>query len=797
VEVRQILLRTDTAANWSSVNPVLGAGEIGTESDTTLQKVGDGVTAWNSLPYKRVDLTVSRNGTTVTVGATGNDAVLPAATTSLAGVMSGADKTKLDSITTLGDVSSGANNVFTGANSFLDSSGQAFGTDTAAEDGIIIAGRAGGSSSYRVTLRPDALSGNRQLIAPDRSGTIITSADSGTVTSAMIAPGAIVNDDINAAAGIADSKLATISTAGKVANSATTAASSNTASAIVARDASGNFSAGTITAALSGNASTATTLQTPRNINGVSFNGSANITITANTGNGLTFNSAGSGGASGSTFNGGSALTVSYNTVGAPSTTGTGASGTWGISVTGNAATAAAWATGRTITLTGDVTGVSGGWTGSGNISFATAIAAGSIVDADVSAAAAIAGTKINPNFGSQAVSGGGLTLSGDITFSRTSPAGISVDDSGRITLSTDTNATASTSAINFNIDGAEVCDISAGGYLRFDRVNNFNAGICSQTNDSLLAFGGGENPSDSGLNIILSGPDRVSSTGYLMRWNSIILYQYDKTSDYHAWYTGTGNERMRITSNGHLGIGTTIPGPDKGLIRIAQSITGAVDITACAQLGVVQSDVTTAVNGYQSFIGTAASAFALGNLRHFRAGQGTIGEGSSVTNQFGFFADASLTGATDNYGFYGNIPAATGSWNFYAAGTAPNYFAGGVRSNTTVSCRSAPTNSNTSVTITAASMLDGVRTGTPAANITYTLPTGANMDAAFQELQTNQSFEWSVINLAAATHSITVAENAGNGHTVVGNTVVAANSSGRFLTRKSAANTFITYRIA
>lgn len=100
-----------------------------------------------------------------------------------------------------------------------------------------------------------------------------------------IAAGAIVDADINASAAIADTKLATISTAGKVANSATTATNANTASAIVARDASGNFSAGTITAALSGNASTATTLATARTIQGVSFDGSANITVvTAGTG---------------------------------------------------------------------------------------------------------------------------------------------------------------------------------------------------------------------------------------------------------------------------------------------------------------------------------------------------------------------------------------------------------------------------------------------------------------------------------------------------------------------------------
>lgn len=80
--------------------------------------------------------------------------------------------------------------------------------------------------------------------------------------SAAITADTIVNADIKSDAAIADTKLATISTASKVSNSATTATDSNTASAIVARDASGNFSAGTITASLSGNASTATTATT-------------------------------------------------------------------------------------------------------------------------------------------------------------------------------------------------------------------------------------------------------------------------------------------------------------------------------------------------------------------------------------------------------------------------------------------------------------------------------------------------------------------------------------------------------
>ena len=49
--ITKIQLRHDTAANWTSVNPILLEGEVGLELDTGKSKVGDGSTAWNSLPY--------------------------------------------------------------------------------------------------------------------------------------------------------------------------------------------------------------------------------------------------------------------------------------------------------------------------------------------------------------------------------------------------------------------------------------------------------------------------------------------------------------------------------------------------------------------------------------------------------------------------------------------------------------------------------------------------------------------------------------------------------------------------
>lgn len=145
----------------------------------------------------------------------------------------------------------------------------------ATQDGIAIVGRSGGTSSYDVTLTPTTLSADRTLTLPNVSGTVVTTGDTGSVTSTMILDGTIVNGDINASAAIADTKLATISTAGKVSNSATTATSSNTASAIVARDASGNFTAGTITATLSGNSSTTTLATKASTLSQNGANGSA------------------------------------------------------------------------------------------------------------------------------------------------------------------------------------------------------------------------------------------------------------------------------------------------------------------------------------------------------------------------------------------------------------------------------------------------------------------------------------------------------------------------------------------
>ena len=125
---------------------------------------------------------------------------------------------------------------------------------SATQDAVTIQGRAGGTGSFAATITPTALTASRTITLPDISGTVITTGDTGTVTSTMIANDTIVDGDINASAAIAITKLA---------------------------------------------AST---------ISGISLGNNLNA---------VTFNNGGSGDTSGTTYNGSTARTISYNSLGA------------------------------------------------------------------------------------------------------------------------------------------------------------------------------------------------------------------------------------------------------------------------------------------------------------------------------------------------------------------------------------------------------------------------------------------------------------------------------------------------
>jgi hypothetical protein len=91
--------------------------------------------------------------------------------------------------------------------------------------------------------------------------------------------------------------------------------------------------------------------------------------------------------------------------------------GTITAALTGNANTATALSSARTFAVTGDLTGTVSSDLTSG-ASIATSIASGVIVNDDINASAAIAGSKISPDFGSQAVTTTGLiSADGKVSF--------------------------------------------------------------------------------------------------------------------------------------------------------------------------------------------------------------------------------------------------------------------------------------------------------------------------------------------------------------------------------------------
>ena len=126
----------------------------------------------------------------------------------------------------------------------------------------------------------------------------------------------------------------------------------------------------------------------------------------------------------------------------------------------------------------------------------------------------------------------------------------------------------------------------------------------------------------------------------------------------------------------------------------------------------------------------------------------------------------------------------------YYSVGVAPD-----ISNNGNWQPQGAPANIDDggSMAATAANVLTGIITATPTASRDIQLPTGANLDLA-TEWAIGDSFDFSVITLAAYALTLTVNTNV----TIVGSAATAATSgaSARFRCRKTAADTFVVYRI-
>jgi hypothetical protein len=140
--------------------------------------------------------------------------------------------------------------------------------------------------------------------------------------------------------------------------------------------------------------------------------------------------------------------------------------------------------------------------------------------------------------------------------------------------------------------------------------------------------------------------------------------------------FVTNGAERVRVDASGNVGIGTS-PAALSQLHQAGTYPTSSNATQVIRQSGTIPSGTTNEFIGVLSAPATQAASFTLPTLRHFHANPQAFGAGSTVTDQYGFVAESSLTGATNNYGFLSAIASGTNRWNFYASGTAKNYFNG------------------------------------------------------------------------------------------------------------------------
>lgn len=102
---------------------------------------------------------------------------------------------------------------------------------------------------------------------------------------------------------------------------------------------------------------------------------------------------------------------------------------------------------------------------------------------------------------------------------------------------------------------------------------------------------------------------------------------------------------------------------------------------------------------------------------------------------------------------------------------------------------------------LTDAQMLSGILVATPTAAAAYTVRTGTQLEAALLtagfQVQNGDCFDLTIINLGGAGDDITL--TAATGISIVGNAVVtvAVPSQGSFRFRRTAANTFVAYRVS
>ena len=288
------------------------------------------------------------------------------------------------------------------------------------------------------------------------------------------------------------------------------------------------------------------------------------------------------------------------------------------------------------------------------------------------------------------------LDSAGNLGIGTTSPAAkLEVATSGTgteaetVRLSMNTGAIPASAGLNFrfgSVNGATIYGVGENGSTGASSMRFYTHNGTSSAERMRLDSSGnvGIGTPSPGVKLDVVGDIRSTTgnfyavNGGAFGWGDLSTYVGGNASTDFINFVTAGSERARIDSSGNVGIGGTAAAFTKvdlvGTLSSSSNFSEGYRVAAT-----IPSGTTNVASMFVTYPTTQAASFTLGTLAHFRAIQNTLGAGSAITTQYGFLAEASLTGATNNYGFYSNIASGSNRWNFYAAGTADNYFAGNV----------------------------------------------------------------------------------------------------------------------
>jgi hypothetical protein len=561
----RLQLRADTAANWTSVNPILLANELGRETDTGKIKIGNGTSTWTSLAYQAwatLPVAVNAGGTGQTsytngqllIGNTTGNTLTKATLTAGSGVA----------------ITNGTGSITVAASGIAN-------TNIAADAEIAVSKLQDGTA--------------RQLLQTAANGTDVEWASNIDIPGTLDVTGNAVFDanltvqgdlTVNGTETIINTQTLTVEDKnielGKVTSPTDVTADGGGITLKGTTDKTINWIDATDAWTLSEHVDLATGKE-------YRINGAQVLTGTA-LGSGVTGSSLTSVGTISSGTWQGTTVGTAYGGTGQTTytngqlligkTDGTLAKAT----LTAGTGVAVTNADGS-ITVAVDSTVVTTAQTGTVT---STMIADGTIVDADVNASAAIAGTKISPNFGSQNV-----VTTGTSTAASLIPTGSSVPTNGVYLPAAN--------SVGISTNGTGRLFVDSSGRLGLGTSSpgaNLDIAATNPTVRITSTFDGNPTVGNSLSEINFYGSD---TSGAGPGNNCFVRSIHEDTfgSDVGLAFgtttnNGNGTEKVRINHLGNVGIGTTSPGANLDVAGATFANIFLTDIAAGAS-GAIYGD--------------------------------------------------------------------------------------------------------------------------------------------------------------------------------------------------------------